>query len=348
MRILVSVDSFKGSLSSLCAGHAIRAGILRARGDWDVVVAPLADGGEGTTEALVDGLGGEYYEVSTFGPLGDAITARYGGVRDAKLAIISASSAAGLTLVTRRDPLHASTYGFGVMLREAIAHGFHRFILGLGGTATNDGGLGMLCALGYVARDANGEPLEPNAVALESLAELDDANVLPELSQCHFRVACDVDNPLCGERGASAVFGPQKGASVCDVERLDRALRRFAQVARKVRPSANPEARGAGAAGGLGFALQTFLNATLESGVQIVLEETKLEDKIAHADLVVTGEGRLDAQTLSGKAPYGVAQLARKYNKPVVALCGSVDDHIARELNASGIDAFFPSLRQLI
>ena len=347
MKIVVAMDSFKGSLTSLEAGEAVRQGILRAIPDAEVYVRPMADGGEGTVEALTAGMGGRLERVTVTGPLGKPVEARY-GISDST-AIMEMSAAAGITLVPEqeRDPMHTTTFGVGEMIRDAIGKGCRRFIIGIGGSATNDGGIGMLQALGYGLLDGTGRQAAFGAKGLRDLADITMKDALPELRDCVFRVACDVTNPLCGERGASAVYGPQKGASPEVIVQMDHWLERYAELARRKLPRADPLHPGTGAAGGLGFAFRTFLNASLEPGVQIVLEETRLEEYVRGADVVVTGEGRLDGQTAMGKAPVGVAALAKKYGALVVAFSGC----IARDAgvcNERGIDAFFPILQSAL
>lgn len=347
MKAVIAIDSLKGSLTSIEAGNAIREGILRADRQADIVIRPLADGGEGTVDALVFGMNGTLQHVTVTGPLGTPVDCRYGIIEDTMTAVVEMSGAAGITLVParKRNPLYTTTYGVGEVIRDAIEKGCRRFIVGIGGSATNDGGAGMLQALGYGFLDENGKQIAHGASGLEHLKEITDEHVLPELMECRFRIACDVTNVLCGDQGSSAVYGPQKGATPSMVLQMDRWLKAYAELAEKKYPGkANPLQPGAGAAGGLGFAFLTFTNATLESGIQIVLEETKLEEYIKDADIVITGEGRLDEQTAMGKAPIGVAKLAKKYGKPVIAFAGSATkDAIA--CNHNGIDAFFPILR---
>ena len=341
MKIVFAIDSFKGSLSSLEAGNAAAEGAKRAFPDAECVVRPLADGGEGTVEALAAGLGGELRTVMVTGPAGRPTDAVYGIVGET--AILEMAQAAGITLVSgaEKNPLHTTTFGVGEMIRDALAHGCRRFIVGIGGSATNDGGAGMLQALGFRLLDKAGQEIPRGGEGLARLDRIDRAAVLPELATCAFRVACDVTNPLCGALGASAVFGPQKGATPEMVATLDAALAHFAEVS-----GGEPETAGAGAAGGLGFAFRTFLGGELKRGVEIVLEETRLAEAIQEADLVVTGEGRLDAQTVMGKAPIGVARLAKRFGKRVIAFSGCVTPD-AGAVNEHGIDAFFPILREV-
>ena len=343
------MDSFKDSLSSIEAGTAVCSGILRVYPDAKIKVLPLADGGEGTVEALTLGMGGELQSLEVTGPINEQkVTAKYGILRDKKTAIIEMAAAAGLTLLPpeKRNPLYTTTYGVGEILRDAIHKGCRHFIVGIGGSATNDGGLGMLQALGWQMLDSNGEAVPHNAIGLEKLAVIGDSIVLPELKECTFRIACDVTNPLLGQEGCSAVFGPQKGAPPNMIPIMDEWLQHYAELAKAKYPQANPQAPGAGAAGGLGFAFLTFTNAALESGINIVMEETKLEEQISAADMVITGEGQLDGQSIMGKAPIGVAQLAKKHAKPVIAFSGCVTPE-ARLCNEHGIDAYFPILRQV-
>ena len=346
MNIVVAMDSFKGSLSSMEAGQAVRAGIAQADPSAQVTVRPLADGGEGTVEALISGMGGQRQQVTVTGPLGAPVVCTYGILPATGTAVVEMSGAAGLPLVPepQRNPLYTTTYGVGEVIRHAIAQGCRRFLVGIGGSATNDGGVGMLQALGYGFLDGEGRPIPHGAQGLSQLARITLDRVLPQLAECEFRVACDVTNVLCGPQGCSAVYGPQKGATPEMVQDMDQWLDHYAQLARAVYPdTAHPDAPGTGAAGGLGFAFQTFTRGVLEPGVSIVLEETHLEKFIREADLVITGEGRLDGQTAMGKAPVGVAQLAKRYHKPVVALAGCVTSD-ATTCHVQGIDAFFPVL----
>ena len=348
MKVVVAIDSFKGCMSSLEAGEAIKRGVGRAIPEAEVVVRPLADGGEGTVEALALGMGGTLERVEVTGPLGDKVTCVYGVLEESKTAIIEMSGAAGITLVPaeKRNPLHTTTYGVGEVIKDAISKGCRHFIVGIGGSATNDGGVGMLQALGYGMLDKDGKPVDFGAKGLKNLASITDEGVIPELKECTFRVACDVTNPLCGETGCSAVFGPQKGATPEMIKEMDAWLACYAKKTAEKFETADAAYPGTGAAGGMGFAFFAYTNAVLESGIKIILEETDLESYVKDADIVVTGEGRLDGQTVFGKAPVGVAKLAKKYGKPVLAFAGAVtDDAIA--CNEHGIDAFFPILRKV-
>ena len=349
MNITIAIDSFKGSLSSMEAGQAVAEGIRRVMPSAGIRIRPLADGGEGTTEALTAGLGGELKSLTVTGPLGRPVTASYGLIRERKMAVLEMASAAGLTLISQeeRNPLEATTYGVGEMIRDAIGEGCRHFLVGIGGSATNDGGTGMLSALGFQFLDSEGQPIPLGAKGLENLARISAENARPELSQCSFHIACDVTNLLCGENGCSAVYGPQKGADPEMIRQMDQWMERYGDLAARTFPAADKEAPGAGAAGGLGFAFLTFLNGSLESGVGMVLKEINLKDDIRDADLVITGEGRLDAQTVMGKAPIGVAHLAKEYGKPVIAFSGAVTRE-AGLCNQHGIDAFFPIMRGVV
>ena len=351
-KIVVAMDSFKGSLTSLEAGNAVRDGILEKYPDFDVQIFPVADGGEGTVEALT--FGKEHVQtrtISVTGPVGTEVPAWYTiyGQAGEKTAVLEMAQAAGLPLVPeeRRNPMHTTTYGVGEMIRDAITCGCRKFILGIGGSATNDGGVGMLQALGYGFLDKDGNQVPFGAKGLKVLEEITDTYVLPELKECKFKIACDVTNALCGEQGCSAVFGPQKGATPEMICQMDQWLGYYASLAKEKFPKADAKQEGTGAAGGLGFAFLTFTDAVLESGIKIVLEETQLEEYVKDADLVITGEGRMDGQTAMGKAPVGVAALAKKYGKPVLAFAGAVERD-ARKCNEHGIDAFFPILRGVV
>ncbi len=349
MKVVIAMDSLKGSLSSMEAGYAIAAGIRRVDEQAEVLVRPLADGGEGTVAALVSGMNGTMQRITVTGPLGTPVTCEYGIMADGGTAVIEMSGAAGITLVPprARNPLHTTTYGVGEVIKDAIAKGCRRFIVGIGGSATNDGGVGMLQALGYGFLDRESRPIPHGARGLEQLVQITAADVLPELAQCQFRIACDVTNTLCGKEGCSAVYGPQKGATPEMITQMDKWLEQYALLTARDHPRADAGAAGAGAAGGLGFAFQAYTNAVLESGIKIVLEETRLAEYMETADLVITGEGRLDRQTAMGKAPVGVARLAKEHQLPVVALAGSVTRE-AVECNSNGIDAFFPILRSVV
>lgn len=348
MNIVIAIDSFKGSLSSMEAGEAIGEGIRRVNPEESITICPLADGGEGTVEALVHGMKGTLLSITVTDPLGKPVNCAYGIIEHTKTAIIEMSGAAGITLVpeTEKNPMQTTTYGVGEVIKDAITRGCRRFIIGIGGSATNDGGAGMLQALGYELLDSTGKEIPFGAIGLSMLKTITDTNVIPELRECTFYVACDVTNPLCGELGCSAIYGPQKGATPEMITDMDKWLEHYAALSKKSYPKADANQAGTGAAGGMGFAFLTFTNAVLESGIKIVLEETRLEEKIKDADLVITGEGRLDGQTAMGKAPIGVAKLAKQYGKTVIAFAGSVTRD-AGECNQYGIDAYFPILRTI-
>ena len=326
MKFVLAPDSFKESMTAPEAVAAMERGIRTVFPDAECVGVPMADGGEGTTEALVAALGGTHVTVSVQDGLGRRVAARYGHVADEHLAIIEMAAAAGLDLIAaaERDPRITSTYGVGEMIIDALEHGAVRFVVGLGGSATNDGGAGMLQAVGARLLDAAGVDLPPGGAALARLARVDLAGLDPRLGSAVFQIASDVTNPLLGPDGASAVFGPQKGADAQTVRELDEALGTYARVltatiGRDVSPLA-----GAGAAGGLGAAFLAFFDAQMHRGVDVVMAAAHLEDKLPGADYVFTGEGSVDSQTLSGKTPFGVAQAAVRHGVPVVAFTGRI------------------------
>lgn len=346
MKVVVAIDSFKGSLSSIEAGNAAREGILKAC-DAKVTVRPLADGGEGTTEALIEGLGGRYAEAEVTGPMGGTRRAKYGIMEDRQIAVMEMAEASGIILVKRDelDPWKATTLGVGQMIADAVKRGCREFIIGIGGSATTEGGIGMLQALGYEFYDADGEKLPPVFASLGRIAKISSGKVPEVLKECHFQIACDVTNPLCGENGAVYVFGLQKGVQAGERQKMDEDMLHYAQKTAEFVGKDYSRMPGAGAAGGLGFAFLSYLpNAELKSGITIVLEAIGLEKELEDADIVVTGEGRLDGQTAMGKVPVGVAQLAKKHHCRVIAFAGGVTDD-AVKCNEKGIDAFFPIVR---
>ncbi|MBR5507148.1 MAG: glycerate kinase [Clostridia bacterium] len=347
MKVTIAIDSFKGSLSSMEAGRAVRDGISRVYEDSDIHIHPIADGGEGTVDAIVSSLGGEVRTVSVSGPLGENVDAFYGIIKESKTAIMEMSSAAGITLIdeSQRNPMNTTTYGVGQMIKDAIESGCRNFVIGIGGSATNDGGIGMLQALGFEFLDSDGNQISTGAKGLEDLRIIKTEKSMKELLECRFSIACDVKNPLCGELGCSRVFAPQKGADEKMIEKMDKWLGIYADMTKEVLPESDKDIPGTGAAGGLGFAFMAYLGGNLVSGIELVMKESKLEDYIKNSDIVVTGEGRLDGQSHMGKAPTGVAGLAKKYNIPVVAFSGSVTGD-AEICNEYGIDAFFPVLRK--
>ena len=369
MKILIAIDSFKGSLSSKEAGEAIKSGILRVVPDANVVISPLADGGEGTVETLVEALGGSLETVRVKGPLFQDVEAHYGilpeskkntseaslktssknPLSNGKLAVMEMSQASGITLVSpsERNPLKTSSYGVGEMILDAYHKGCRRFLIGIGGSATNDGGIGMLSALGFRFTKEDREEISPIGEGLKDLAGIENASVPEGLLQCSFQIACDVENPLYGENGASLIYGFQKGGNKELLSQMDLWMKHYSELVKEYNPAANSEAPGSGAAGGLGFAFRSFLQGELKSGVSLILEETKLSKKMQGADLVITGEGRLDKQSAMGKAPIGVAKLAKEQGIPVIAFAGAVTEG-AKACNQAGIDAYFPILREII
>lgn len=346
MKVVVAIDSLKGSLTSLEAGNAAKEGILRAMPETEVVVKPLADGGEGTVDALIEGEKGTRITLSVTGPMGGQIECYYGILEDGKTAVMEMAQAAGITLVAEneRNPMQASTYGVGEMIRDAVRRGCRYFIMGIGGSATNDGGIGMLSALGFQFLDSEGRSVSGGARELSRIVTVGTDEVLPELAECEFQIACDVRNPLCGENGATFIYGPQKGLSHELCGEVDKGMMHYAEVAETFCGRTCKDIPGAGAAGGLGFAFLAFLNGTLVPGIELVLETIHLEQEIKDARLVVTGEGRLDAQTAMGKAPVGVANIAKQYGCQVLAFAGEVTEE-AEKCNEAGIDAFFPIVR---
>lgn len=344
MKVVIAIDSLKGSLSSLEAGKAIKEGIEKAyeNEELNVIVKPLADGGEGTVEALVNGMKGIPKEVLVSGPLLEKVVCPYGYLPNTNTAIIEMAGAAGINLISteNRNPMKTTTYGVGEVIKHAINEGTRNFIIGIGGSATNDCGLGMLQALGYKFLDKNNNPVGFGGHALNEIVIIDDSEVMKELEECSFKIACDVTNPLYGPNGASYVYGPQKGANPEMVEALDQATRSFSSVVTDFFKVDYTQSPGVGAAGGLGFAFLAFLKGELQSGIEIILEEIKLAEDLKDADYVVTGEGRLDFQTAMGKAPIGVAKLAKKHGAKVIAFAGAYTSD-ATKCNEAGIDAYF-------
>ncbi|EGT3705997.1 glycerate kinase [Clostridioides difficile] len=342
MKILISIDSLKGSLSSIEAGNAIKKGILKVKEDAQVKILPLADGGEGTVDALVQGMNGKKETIEVTGPIAKKVDATYGLLKNTSTAIIEIAQASGLTLVPTelRNPLYTTTYGVGEIIKEAINKGYRNFIVGIGGSATNDAGIGMLQALGFEFYDKNNKLVGLGGKVLNEIRHIKIENRLKELDECKFKIACDVNNPLFGKNGAVYIYGSQKGATSEIIEELDNGLRNFSKVVKNYLSKDVANVEGAGAAGGLGFAFLAFLNSKLESGIKIILEEIKLEEELKDADFVITGEGRLDNQTAMGKAPIGVAKLAKKYGVKVIGLAGATTED-AVKCNEEGIDAYF-------
>lgn len=324
--LLLAFDSFKGSLTSREVADAFEEGVRTVLPDCIVKKVYLADGGEGTVEALVTTLDGEWVEAEVPDPLMRPIRARYGVVDDGRTAIIEMASASGLTLLAEdeRNPLKTSTYGTGQLMADALARGCRNLLVGIGGSATNDAGTGMLAALGFRFLDAGGNALHGCGDSLERIAFIDSSHILPELKYADIRVACDVTNPFCGLNGAAHVFAPQKGADPAMVERLDRGMSHFAEVIRQYNKVDVNSVPGAGAAGGLGGAFSALLDARLCRGVEMVLDTLRFDELLKGCDLVVTGEGRIDHQTLMGKAPMGVLKSAARQGIPTIAIGGSV------------------------
>ncbi len=328
MKIVVAPDSFKESLSAAGVARALARGLRQALPAAEIIECPLGDGGEGTLDAVLAATGGEVREARVTGPLGEPVTARWGWLAEQRTAFVEMASASGLELVprSRRDVLVATSRGTGELLHAALDAGAERLVLAIGGSATNDGGAGLLQALGVRLLDRQGQALGPGGAALAMLASLDVTALHPRLAEVEVVIAADVDNPLCGPQGASQIFGPQKGASPEQVRQLDAALAHFATVTAATLGRDVREQPGAGAAGGVGFAALAFLQATFRPGIEVVAELVGLDDALIDADLAVTGEGRLDGQTLRGKTPAGVLRLAQRHGVPVVAVAGSLGE----------------------
>ena len=328
MKIVIAPDSFKESLSAAGVASALARGLRQALPEAEVIECPLGDGGEGTLDAVLAATGGEVREARVTGPLGELVTARWGWLAEQRTAFVEMASASGLELVPRacRDVRVATSHGTGELLRAALDAGAERLVVAIGGSATNDGGAGVLQALGVRLLDGQGQALAPGGAALASLASLDLTDLHPRLAAVEVVIAADVDNPLCGPQGASQIFGPQKGASPEQVRELDAALAHFATVTAATLGRDVSEQPGAGAAGGVGFAALAFLQATFRPGIEVVAELVGLEKALEGADLAVTGEGRLDGQTLRGKTPAGVLRLAQRHGVPVVAVAGSLGE----------------------
>ncbi|TNH05329.1 glycerate kinase [Testudinibacter sp. TR-2022] len=348
LKIVIAPDSFKESLTALEAADAIETGFKKVFPHATYVKVPMADGGEGTVQSLIDATGGRLLHLDVTAPLGNKVNAFFGLSGDGKTAVIEMAAASGLHLVSpnQRNPLLTTSYGSGELIKAALDYKVEKIILGIGGSATNDGGIGMLQALGAGFQDADGQALAFGGAALARLASIHLDQLDSRLQHVAIEVACDVDNPLCGQHGASATFGPQKGATPAMVAQLDHALAHFAKLAKQQLGLEIAELAGAGAAGGMGGGLQLLSNAQLKPGVQIVIEAVKLAQQLQDADLVITGEGRIDGQTVHGKTPIGVAKTAKQFNKPVIAICGCLrDDYEA--VYQHGIDAVFPIISQL-
>lgn len=340
MKILLAPDSFKGSLSSKDVCSALKEGIKRAV-KAEIIEVPIADGGEGTVESLIISAGGKITDVYVTGPLGERIKAFYGVLNDGT-AVIEMAASSGLYLIPQnmRNPLKTTTYGVGELIKSALDAGCRKFIIGIGGSATNDGGAGMAQALGVKLMDKDGKKIEFGGGNLDKVAKIDISGIDKRIYESEFIVASDVDNPLCGERGASNVYGPQKGATPEMVKILDNNLKHYAEVVKNEIGMDLSEIPGAGAAGGLGFGLMAYLKAKLKPGIEIIIEVAKLENKIKECDIVITGEGNTDFQTAFGKAPSGIAKLAQKYGKPVIILSGGLGQNY-KELYGMGVTALF-------
>ncbi len=345
MKIVIAPDSYKECLSALQVATLIESGFREIFPTADYIKVPMADGGEGTVEAMVEATRGSLVPVTVRGPLGNAVEAFYGLTGDGSTAVIEMATASGLELVPpkKRNPLRTTSYGTGQLIRSALDAGARKFILGIGGSATNEGGIGTLQALGVRLLDAQGQEVEPTGLGLGRLARIDMSGIDPRLAETVIDVACDVDNPLCGPRGASAIFGPQKGATPEMVQQLDGYLQNFAAITLRDLGIAMADIAGAGAAGGMGGGMYAFLCGRLRPGSEIVTEAVGLDALVKDADLVITGEGRIDGQTAFGKAPVGVARVAKRHGKPVLAIGGSLrnDAHVVHEY---GIDAIFSVL----
>lgn len=345
MKVVIAPDSFKESLTAKQVCDAIQAGLARVWHDAKFVAIPVADGGEGTVQSLVDATQGRLVEVKVMGPQGKRVEAFYGMLGDNQTAVIEMAAASGLHHVplVQRDPKLTTSFGTGELIRHALDQGVTKLIIGLGGSATNDGGVGMLAALGARFTNADGDPIQLNGGGLRELTHIDLQDFDPRLQHCDILVACDVNNPLCGDKGASAVFGPQKGATPEDVQLLDGTLRQFGLLTEKVTGKMVLESAGAGAAGGMGAALLAYAQARLRPGIEIVLETVQLAHQVSDADLVITGEGRIDSQTVHGKTPMGVAKVAKRFDVPVLALCGCTGDNY-QAVYQCGIDAVFAAV----
>ncbi|MGO3566982.1 MAG: glycerate kinase [Serratia grimesii] len=348
-KVVIAPDSFKESLSALEVAEAIERGFRQVYPQAQYVKLPMADGGEGTVDSMVAATGGEIVRVEVTGPLGQPVQAFYGLLGDGETAVIEMAAASGLHLAPKalRDPRITTSYGTGELILAALERGVKAIILGIGGSATNDGGAGMMQALGARLLDDKQNPLLPGGAALAQLAQIDLSEVDPRLQQVSVTAACDVDNPLCGPHGASAVFGPQKGATPEMVTQLDSALSHFGSLLQQATGREVINTPGAGAAGGMGAALLGMLNARLRPGIEIVIETLRLEEALCDADLVITGEGRLDSQSIHGKTPIGVARVAKRHGLPVIGIAGSLSKDY-QVVHQHGIDAAFSVLDRIV
>jgi glycerate kinase len=345
MKVVIAPDSFKDSLSAQAAANAIASGLREVWPEAELIQCPMADGGEGTIEAVLAACNGEWKTAGVSGPSGAAVDAQWGWLAQSRTAIIEMATASGLQLLTleQRDACVTSTYGTGQLIAQALDTGAQRIILAIGGSATNDGGSGMLAALGARFLDGHDQPLPAGGLALSRLARIELSGLDPRLAEVSVEIAADVDNPLCGPNGASHIFGPQKGASPQQVLALDAALGHFADHSARVLGKDVRDSPGSGAAGGMGFAAKAYLNASFRAGVEVVADLTGLEQALVGADLAITGEGRFDAQTLRGKTPFGVARVAQRQGVPVIVLAGTLGDGYER-LYEHGISAAFSAV----
>ncbi|AJR01306.1 Glycerate kinase [Enterobacteriaceae bacterium bta3-1] len=348
MKIVIAPDSFKESLSAMQVAEAIEQGFSEIFPQAEYIKLPMADGGEGTVESMVAATGGERVHVNVTGPLGQPVNGFFGWMGDGETAVIEMAAASGLHLVAleQRNPLITTSFGTGELILAALNHGARKIILGIGGSATNDGGAGMMQALGAHFHDIDGKELHVGGAALAQLASVDLSQLDARLAQTDILVACDVDNPLCGAKGASAVFGPQKGATPERVKQLDAALQHYGEKIELATGKSVLNVAGAGAAGGMGAALFGLLNARLQPGIEIVTEALKLADAVQGADLVITGEGRIDSQTVHGKTPVGVARVAKRYDIPVIAIAGGMTPDYS-VVHQHGLDAVFSVLNRI-
>ncbi len=341
VKILIATDSFKGCCSTLEAANEFKKGVLRVFPDASVTIIPIADGGEGTVDAVIGALGGSLAYAQVSGPLGESVNAAFGLISKSK-AVIEMAAASGLTLIKEKDPLKATTYGTGQLILAALDLGCTDIFIGIGGSATNDGGAGMAEALGARFLDSHGNSVPPGGGSLYLIDKIDVLGMDSRLKNVNITVMSDVENPLCGEKGASVVFGPQKGAVPDQVKLLDFGLSHLADKVRELLGADYSDLPGAGAAGGLGFGLMAFADASLRPGIETMLDIAGFDNLASEADLIITGEGSIDGQSVYGKAPVGIARRAKKYGKPVVAVTGAIGEG-AKSIYEHGIDALISS-----
>lgn len=347
MKIVIAPDSFKESMTALEAAQAIEEGMRKALTDAEFVLVPMADGGEGTVQSVIDSTGGRLKPLTVTGPLNEPVETSYGISGDGKLAVIEMASSSGLDKVPfeNRNPMVSTTYGFGELIKDALDSGVEEILLGLGGSATNDGGAGMIMSLGGRLLDKEGLSIKLGGAGLKNLSDIDVSGMHPRLKEVTIRVACDVDNPLTGPKGASFIYGPQKGGTPEQLIELDRNLTHFAEVIKSKIGVDIEQVPGSGAAGGLGAGIMAFLNGNLENGGELLVDILKLDEKVADADLVITGEGGINHQTIFGKTPVAVSRVAKKHDVPVVALAGSISEGY-ESVYGEGIHAVFSILNQ--